>query len=152
MAERIARSVEIKARIVESDERESGMRALLNYGHTLGHALETLTDYSVAHGEAVALGLLYAAHLARLTGRIDESRVSDHYAVVRDVYGLSTVPPAGINEDDLVAEMGRDKKALSSLTFVLDSPDGLEVVAGVGEDSVRRAWQTAEPCRPAGLP
>ena len=137
---RIARSVEIKARIVEADERESGERALLNYGHTLGHAIETVTGYAVAHGEAVALGLLYAAHLARVLGRIDSARVEEHYRVVRDVYGLTTGPPAGLEFARLLAEMRRDKKAVSALTFVLDSPAGLEVVTDVPETAAAAAW------------
>ncbi len=62
--ERIARCVQIKAEIVAADEREGGRRALLNYGHTLAHALEIATDHPLAHGEAVAVGLVYAAHLA----------------------------------------------------------------------------------------
>ena len=138
---RIARSVEIKARIVEADERESGERALLNYGHTLGHAIETVSDYAVAHGEAVSLGLLYAAHLARGLGRIDAARVEEHYRVVRDVYGLDTSPPRGLEFEDLLAEMRRDKKAVSGLTFVLDSASGLEVVAGVPEEAASAAWR-----------
>ena len=137
---RIARSVEIKARIVEADERESGERALLNYGHTMGHAIETLTGYSIAHGEAVSLGLLFAAHLARELGRIDDARVEDHYRVVHDVYGLSMPVPAGLSVDALLAEMARDKKALSSLTFVLDSAEGLRVVPHIPRESVARAF------------
>ena len=141
LASRIARSVEIKARIVEADEREGGERALLNYGHTMGHALETLTDYRLAHGEAVALGLLFAAHLGRETGRIDDARVDEHYRVVHDVYGLSMSVPSGVSIDELIDEMGRDKKALSSLTFVLDSNDGLQVVPGVARDAITRAYE-----------
>ena len=72
-AERIARCVEIKAEVVAGDEREGGRRALLNYGHTLAHALEIATDYALAHGEAVAVGLVFAAHLARPLGRIDDA-------------------------------------------------------------------------------
>ncbi|MBI4884070.1 MAG: 3-dehydroquinate synthase, partial [Actinobacteria bacterium] len=74
-AERIARCVQIKAEIVAVDEREGGRRASLNYGHTLAHALEIETDYGLAHGEAVAIGLVYAAHLAQRLGRIDSERV-----------------------------------------------------------------------------
>ncbi|NBQ99531.1 MAG: 3-dehydroquinate synthase [Actinobacteria bacterium] len=128
---RIARAVEIKARIVEADEREGGERALLNYGHTLGHAVESLTAYSIAHGEAVALGLLFAAHLAVRMGRIGEERLAQHYEVVRGTYGLDVRMPPSIPFGELVEEMGRDKKALSSLTFVLDSPAGLQVVPDV---------------------
>ena len=131
-AERVARCVQIKADIVASDEREGGRRALLNYGHTLAHALETATDHSLAHGEAVAIGLVYAAHLAHHLGRIDAARVQQHYDVVGGTYELATSLPVGVSADDLVALMGRDKKVLGDqLTFVLDGLDGVEVVPGV---------------------
>ena len=69
--ERIARCVEIKAEVVADDEREANGRALLNYGHTLAHALETAGRYDLRHGEAVAIGLVFAAELAHRLGRID---------------------------------------------------------------------------------
>lgn len=138
--ERVARCVEIKARIVAADEREGGMRALLNYGHTLAHALEIGTDFAIAHGEAVSIGVLYAAHLARRMDRIDDGRVEDHYRVVHDVYGLRNQVPAGVDADTLVRDMRRDKKAIDSLTFILDSARGLEVVPGVEESAVRDAF------------
>ena len=97
-AERIARCVEIKAEVVVGDERENGGdRALLNYGHTLAHALEIETDYALAHGEAVAIGLVYAAHLARRLGRIDDRRVEQHYDVVGGSYELDTALPPGVD-------------------------------------------------------
>jgi 5-deoxy-5-amino-3-dehydroquinate synthase len=134
---RIARCVAIKAEIVASDEREGGRRALLNYGHTLGHALEIATDFSLAHGEAVARGLLFAARLAERLGRIDASRVAYHQRVVEHHYGLATALPQGLHVDQLVELMRGDKKALNGLTFVLDGPSGCEVVAGVDERAVR---------------
>jgi 5-deoxy-5-amino-3-dehydroquinate synthase len=76
--ERVARCVEIKADVVGSDERESGRRATLNYGHTLGHAIEIATDFDLRHGEAVAIGLVYAAELAHRMGRIDAAAVAEH--------------------------------------------------------------------------
>ena len=91
--ERIARCVAIKAEIVGSDERESGRRAVLNYGHTLAHALETAGHYDLRHGEAVAIGLVYAARLARRLGRIDDARVDEHRQVVGG-YDLPTSLPA----------------------------------------------------------
>lgn len=139
LAARIARCVQIKAEFVASDEREDGRRALLNYGHTLAHALEIATDYELAHGEAVAIGLIYAAELAFELGRIDQERVDAHRAVVSGRYGLSAAPPAGLGADELLALMARDKKALDGLTFVLDGPGGVDVVAGVPEASVRAA-------------
>jgi 5-deoxy-5-amino-3-dehydroquinate synthase len=131
-AQRVARCVQIKADVVASDEREGGRRALLNYGHTLAHALEIATDHSLAHGEAVAIGLVYAAHLAHRMGRIDEARVQRHYEVVGGAYELGTSLPSGLSEEQLVGLMGLDKKVLSAgLTFVLDGPNGVEVVPGV---------------------
>lgn len=139
-SERIARCVAIKAEIVSGDERESGRRALLNYGHTLAHALEIETDYSLAHGEAVAVGLIYAAHLAHVLGRIDEHRVEQHYQVVGGNYQLATALPPGLDPRQLIAQMSRDKKALGAgLTFVLDGPAGVEVVAGVPLDAATNA-------------
>lgn len=137
---RIARCVEIKADVVSSDERESGRRALLNYGHTLAHALEIATDYALAHGEAVAIGLIYAATLAHQLGRIDAHRVEQHYEVVGGLYELNTALPTGLDPTNLLELMGRDKKALGGgLTFVLDGPDGVEVVTGVSGDAARAA-------------
>ena len=130
--ERVARCVQIKADVVASDEREGGRRALLNYGHTLAHALEIETNHSMAHGEAVGIGLIYAAHLAQHLGRIPAERVQQHYDVVGGAYELDTALPDGLSPERLVQLMGRDKKVLSDeLTFVLDGPDGIEVVAGV---------------------
>jgi 5-deoxy-5-amino-3-dehydroquinate synthase len=136
--QRIARCVQIKADIVAGDERESGGRALLNYGHTLAHALEIATDYSLAHGEAVAIGLVYAAHLANRLGRIDDQRVAHHYDVVRGSYELDTSLPADVDPARLIELMSRDKKALDGgLTFVLDGANGVELVNNVPVDAVR---------------
>ena len=76
--ERVARCIQIKGDIVAADEREGGIRAFLNYGHTLAHALEIDTDFSIAHGEAVSIGVLYAAHVAHRMGRISGERVQQH--------------------------------------------------------------------------
>ena len=142
-AERIARCVQIKAEIVAGDERESGRRALLNYGHTLAHALEVATNYSLAHGEAVAIGLVYAAHLAHRLGRIGSERVQQHYEVVTGTYELAAALPDNVSPERLVALMGSDKKVLvDGLTFVLDGPMGVEVVAGVSPVDATAALAT----------
>ena len=139
--ERIARCVQIKADVVSGDERESGGRALLNYGHTLAHALEAETNYALAHGEAVAIGLVYAAHLAHYLDRIDERRVDEHYEVVGGAYELDTKLPEGLDRQRLIELMGRDKKALGDgLTFVLDGPRGVEVVSGVTVEAATGAF------------
>lgn len=143
LPERVARCVAIKAAVVASDEREAGRRALLNYGHTLGHALEVAGRHDLRHGEAVGIGLVYAAELARALGRIDPDAVEEHRRVVSG-YGLSTELPPGVDPEELLVLMGRDKKVLDAgLTFVLDGPAGLEVVEGVDPLVVRR---TLEEC------
>lgn len=143
LADRIARCAAIKADIVSSDENESGRRMLLNYGHTLAHAIEICGDHRLAHGEAVAVGLLFAARLARELGRIDDGRVDRHDAVVRDEYGLADDSVlAGVRRlrvDDLMTVMARDKKATRGLTFVLDGPNGPDVVHDIDPDRVRTA-------------
>jgi len=133
---RVARCVEIKAEVVAADERESGRRAVLNYGHTLGHAIETTGRYDLRHGEAVAVGLVYAAELGHALGRIDADRVAEHRRIV-DGYDLPGRLPADADADELMAVMARDKKALDGLTFALDGPAGVEVVSGVDADTVR---------------
>lgn len=145
LTDRVARCVEIKAEVVSEDEREGGRRAILNYGHTLGHALEVATEHRLLHGEAVAIGLIFAAHLANVTGRIPLSRVDDHFAVVGEEYQLATDIPAGLDEGRLVELMRRDKKALDGLTFVLDGADGVEVVDDVAESFVLEALERMMP-------
>jgi 5-deoxy-5-amino-3-dehydroquinate synthase len=134
LEERIAAAVRIKADVVAADEREATDsrrgRAILNYGHTLAHALETTGRYDLRHGEAVAVGLVYAAELARALGRIGPDRVAEHRAVI-DAYGLDATLPEGADAGALLEVMGRDKKAIDGLTFVLDGPDGVEVVPDV---------------------
>ncbi len=138
--ERIARCVEIKAAVVAEDEREADGRALLNYGHTLAHALETAGRYDLRHGEAVGVGLVYAAEVAHRLGRIDAGRVEEHRAVV-GAYELPERLPTDADADELMTLMGRDKKALGAVTFVLDGPRGLEVVRGIDRDDLVAALE-----------
>jgi len=138
--ERVAACVRIKAEVVEADEREGGRRATLNYGHTLAHALEIAGRFDLRHGEAVAIGLVYAAALAHRLGRIDAARVEEHRRVV-GAYDLPTTLPAGADVDELVVLMGRDKKAIDGLTFVLDGPGGVEAVVGVERDDLDAAFE-----------
>ena len=143
LAEKVARCVAVKAAFVTADEREDPAvsshpgrsRAILNYGHTLAHALETAGHYDLRHGEAVAVGLVFAARLARRLGRIDDERVAEHVAVVQS-YGLPTAIPAGADPAGLVELMARDKKALDGFTFVLDGPRGPEVVGGIARADI----------------
>jgi 5-deoxy-5-amino-3-dehydroquinate synthase len=140
MEEQVARCVAIKAAVVAADEREGDRRMILNYGHTLAHALEGAgmadhPEWDLQHGEAVAIGLIFAALLARRLGRIDDARVARHRAVVGS-YDLPMDLPRGAVASVLVTFMGRDKKAQQDLTFVLDGPRGVEPVRGVADADV----------------
>ncbi len=126
----VAAGVRTKAELVAADEREGGRRVLLNYGHTLAHAIETVGGYGLRHGEAVAIGIAYAAEVAHRLGRIGDDRLAEHYRVLA-AYRLSTILPAGLGDDDLLALFARDKKAVQGITLVLDGPNGLEPVVGV---------------------
>ena len=138
LEERVARCVAIKADVVAGDEREGGRRAILNYGHTLGHALETAGHYDLRHGEAVAIGLVFAAVLAERLGRIDRDRVAEHRRVVGG-YDLPMNLPPDADTTQLIELMGRDKKAVNGMTFVLDGPAGVEQVSGVAAADVEAA-------------
>ncbi len=136
----ISACVKIKASFVEEDEREGDRRALLNYGHTLAHAIEAVgfndPKVNLKHGEAVAIGVIFAALLAQKLGRIDQARVDYHRRVVSS-YGLRTELPAGIDLEKLIAAMFKDKKSFGTLTFILDGSSGVEVVRDVDVSLVR---------------
>lgn len=128
--ERVAACVRIKADVVASDEREGGRRAILNYGHTLAHALEIDGSFDIRHGEAVAVGLVYAAEVAERLGRIDAQRVAEHRRVLA-AYDLVSTVPADIDAENVLALFARDKKAIDGVTFVLDGDNGVEPVTGI---------------------
>jgi 5-deoxy-5-amino-3-dehydroquinate synthase len=140
LEEQVARCAAIKAEVVAGDERDADRRMVLNYGHTLGHALEAATfghdsPWDLRHGEAVAIGLVFAAELARRLGRIGDTRVAQHRKVVGG-FDLPLDLPSGASAAHLVSFMARDKKASHDLTFVLDGPDGVEPVRNVDEADV----------------
>jgi 3-dehydroquinate synthase len=140
LASVIARCVTAKAAVVAADEGErTGVRASLNLGHTAGHAIEHATQYDLAHGEAVAIGLVFAMHLAAALERIPTGEVDRAEALVRAM-GLRTEAPPGLNADDLVAVMERDKKSAGALTFVLPGPNGIERVDDPDRTAVDKAF------------
>ncbi|MEM9201874.1 MAG: 3-dehydroquinate synthase family protein [Actinomycetota bacterium] len=138
--ERVAACVQIKADVVTADEREGGARAILNYGHTLAHAIETAGDYDLRHGECVAIGIAYVAEVARRLGRIDQSRADEHARVLA-AYELPTKVPDQLSDDELMALFARDKKAIDGVTFVLDGPAGVETVVGVDPDVLAASFE-----------
>jgi 3-dehydroquinate synthase len=130
----------IKARYVAADEFErSGVRAVLNYGHTLAHALETATGHALLHGEAVAIGLIFAGQLAGALERIDQPAVQRHEAIVAGL-GLPIEAPRGLRADDLLPIMARDKKSAGKLSFMLAGPTGIERVDEPDPAAVRKAF------------
>ncbi len=117
-------SVAIKRDIVAADERESGLRAVLNLGHTVGHAIEAGTGYQVSHGEAVATGLVVEAALAALLGQADPSLAPELAGRLADL-GLRLGLPARVDDDALLALMRRDKKVEGQvLRFALPRAPG----------------------------
>ena len=147
LAEQVARCVACKAQVVASDERDGGRRMILNYGHTLAHALEAAgfasedassPEAELRHGEAVGIGLVFAAELAQLMGRIGTSRVERHRRVVAG-YDLPVSLPPGADPAALVQFMTRDKKSAGGLTLMLDGPGGVEPVRDVPPELVHEA-------------
>ena len=138
----ISAAVALKSRIVSADEREGGQRALLNYGHTLAHALEAQklsgSPLDVLHGEAVAIGIAFAVRLALRLGRVGTETVVAHDDVLAH-WGLPTMLPGPLRATDLLAAMAKDKKAHHNLTFVLPGADGFSVVPDLPFDTVNAA-------------
>src|SRR5689334_6929808 len=118
LGELVRRSIRVKADVVAADLRESHLREILNYGHTLGHAIERREDYRWRHGAAVSVGLVFAAELARLAGRLDEATARRHRDVLTSIglpvsYAADALP-------ELVESMHGDKKARAgTLRFVV---------------------------------
>jgi 3-dehydroquinate synthase len=135
----ISQSVALKARVVSADERESDLRRILNFGHTIGHALESETKYRhFLHGEAVAWGMVAATDIARTIGKLDAS-IADriHRAVLR----LGPLPAVRVHAGSILKLLQSDKKTRQGVVhFVLPTEIGkVEVVKGVPEKAIMRA-------------
>lgn len=141
LVEIVARSAAIKAQVVAADERDGGVRAVLNYGHTFAHALENARGYgALRHGEAVALGMMTAAHLGHELGRIDEQTVEVHRRALQ-AFGLPT--RAAMDLDSLEAAWLTDKKYRGGVRFVLlaglgKAEDGIEATRAELERAIGR--------------
>ncbi len=138
----VTRSCRLKADVVEADERETtGLRAVLNYGHTFCHALETVSGYGTyLHGEAVALGMLCASRLAESLGRIDPAITARQHRLLSALRLPVAVPE--LDREQLMAAMQHDKKVEHGhLRFILPSGIGqVELVGDVPAELARRAW------------
>jgi len=147
LAHAVRRSCEIKADVVGQDEREAGLRAILNFGHTFGHAIEAGLGYGQwLHGEAVGCGMVMALDLSRRLGHVDESWVRRMTALLRQAQ-LPTVGP-DLGPDRYLELMRLDKKAeAGEIKFVLIERPGLATVRGAPDDLVRQV--IADCCRPS---
>ena len=105
----VARNVDIKAAVVNDDERESGLRQILNFGHTIGHAIELLRDYQENHGACVAIGLVVEAHLAGVVG-VGPADLAARVRALLARLGLPTVVPADLSDIAIITATGSDKK------------------------------------------
>ncbi|MER7808891.1 3-dehydroquinate synthase [Streptomyces sp900116325] len=143
-AELIERSIRVKAEVVSSDLKESGLREILNYGHTLGHAIEKNERYKWRHGAAVSIGMVFAAELGRLAGRLDDATADRHRAILESV-GLP-LTYRGDQWPKLLENMKVDKKSRGDLLrfivldglgkpTVLEGPDPAVLLAAYGEVS-----------------
>ncbi len=144
LADVVGRCVGIKADVVGRDPFErTGLRATLNLGHTLAHALEIAYAHELTHGEAVAVGLVFAGALAGGCERVGPDIV-DRYQAIPASLGLPVVVPDSdaVTTTVLLELMARDKKASGGLTFVLPGPDGLEVVNDPPSAALRYAFES----------
>lgn len=144
----VVRCAKIKAVVVAQDEKEEGMRAILNYGHTLGHAIEALSVSGRAkgaklhHGEAISIGMVYAAAVSQIVARTDQPLVADHRRVLSSV-GLPTRID-GVTWSEVRDRMQLDKKYARGMRLVLLTRNGEPVVERVSEKILEQAF--AEVC------
>ena len=139
--ELIERAIRVKAEVVGSDLREAGLREILNYGHTLGHAIERAENYRFRHGDAVAIGMVYAAEVARRAERLDGETAKLHRDILASV-GLPTAYKSGAWPSVRTA-MGVDKKARGARLrmVVLDGIAKPGILDGPSEELLRQAYQ-----------
>lgn len=137
--EMIERAIAVKERIVSRDLKESGERAYLNYGHTLGHAIEKEMDYGLRHGEAVAIGMVFAACLSKVVHGLPDAMIKEHVELLQK-FDLPVALP-DIDSSSLVGLMWRDKKVKNQkLRFVTLRSVGDPVLIEVDEDQLQQAF------------
>lgn len=142
LTELVTRSITVKANVVGQDLKESGLREILNYGHTFGHAVEQFENYTWRHGNAVAVGMMFVAHLARNRGLIDDHLLDRHRRILTSV-GL---PTSYVDNrfDDLYQVMTRDKKNRNgNIRFVaIDNQVGeMTRIQGASFDELKNAYE-----------
>lgn len=146
LQEILIRSCQAKATVVSKDEKESGLRAILNYGHTIAHAVESLTGYRlVNHGEAVAIGMVAAGQLAAYLELWDKAAAQRQDALIRKA-ALPTKLPAGVNIEAIIEALQSDKKVQAGkVRFVLPTQIGAATVTDqVPQDLIRQVLRQME--------
>lgn len=130
LADILGRSCQAKADVVSQDEKEAGLRAILNYGHTIGHAVESLTGYTqVLHGEAVGIGMVAASRIAMALGMWDETCDKRQFTLIEKA-GLPTAIPDGVAVEDILDALQTDKKVKAGqVRFVLPTRMGEATVS-----------------------
>lgn len=141
LAELVERAVQVKATVVSQDLREAGLREILNYGHTLGHAVERHEGYRWKHGHAISVGMVFAAALGRRAGRLDDATAERHKRIL-DTIGLPTTYTGGTFAE-MHDAMRVDKKSRgATLRFVvLDGLAKPSILTGPSDDLLRAAYE-----------
>ena len=139
----LTRSCQAKADVVGKDEKEAGLRAILNYGHTIGHAVESLTGYKVVnHGEAVAIGMVAAGQIAVELGMWQKEETERQDALIQKA-GLPTKLPAGVDVEAIIESLQLDKKVKAGkVRFILPTQIGAVTITDeVPSDTIRQVLQ-----------
>jgi len=136
----IKRACEIKAEVVSKDERESSLRAILNYGHTIGHAIETLTGYTTyLHGEAISIGMVYEAKLSNILGFLEKESLERIKNILKNL-GLPTILPINIDTTAMVKTILLDKKNIEGkIRMVIPESIGkMKINFEISEENLKR--------------
>ena len=144
LEEVVFQTAKVKAEIVEKDERDLGLRNILNYGHTIGHAIESTSDFKIEHGKAVAIGMLAAARISNKMGILDKKELSRLKSVIEKAGLLAGMPK--LNMEAIIRAMKHDKKVLrDKIRFVLlESIGKAFIIDEVGTDLVEQVITTDE--------
>ena len=136
LAHLIRRWVEIKAAVVQADPLERGVRAILNFGHTVAHAIESLSAYAVPHGYAVAIGMIAEAEIGE-AAEVTEPGTADELRTILQALGLPTALPAGLAPADILSAAATDKKARAArIRYALLSETGSTATDRAGSHTI----------------
>ncbi len=147
----IAKACEVKCQVVGQDERESGLRRILNFGHTLGHAVEAASDYTISHGQAVAAGMSIAIRFSRKWAGLSEKEADRALSLIRK-FGLPTELPEHLESEALLKALERDKKIEAGMChFVLLAEIGKPVIQAIPVEELRQSLTQMHHVRNVGF-